>query len=109
MNTNTDTGRGAVAGQVERPVGRQVQERNSDGGLTGLVMQCAFAVLAGQATVTISATGKRPAGFPRGELLSVGTDGSHNYATCPVKVLAWVHARTSKTPNAELTGPGRRR
>lgn len=102
----TETAAPALVGQVQRPVGRQVQERNSDGGLTGLVMQCAFAVLAGQATVTISATGKRPAGFPRGELLSVGTDGSHNYATCPVKVLAWVHARTSKTPNAIMERPG---
>jgi len=27
MNTNTDTGRGAVAGQVERPVGRLDPER----------------------------------------------------------------------------------
>jgi len=27
MNTNTDTGRGAVAGQVERPVGRLEPER----------------------------------------------------------------------------------
>lgn len=72
-------------------------ESNSDGGLTGMVMQCAFAVLAGQPTITISATGgKRPAGFPKGELLSVGTDGSRNYACNPVKVLAWVHARTSK-------------
>jgi hypothetical protein len=74
---------------------------NSDGGLTALVMQCAFAVLAGQQTVTISATGKRPPGFPRGELLSVGTDGSHNYACHPVKVLAWLHSRTTKQPNAE--------
>jgi hypothetical protein len=67
-----------------------------DGGLTALVMQCAFAVLAGQPTVTISSTGKRPAGFPRGELLSVGTNGAHNYAVHPVKMLAWLHARTSK-------------
>ncbi len=69
---------------------------NSDGGLTALVMRCALAVLAGQPTVTISATGKRPAGFPRGELLSVGTNGAHNYACCPVKVLAWIHGRTSR-------------
>lgn len=33
MNTNTDTGRGAVAGQVERPVGRLEPERDS-GGMT---------------------------------------------------------------------------
>lgn len=74
-----------------------------DGGLTALVMRCAFAVLAGQKTVTITATGKRSAGFPRGELLSVGTDGSHNYAVCPVKVLAWLHGITSKkTPNVKV-------
>ncbi len=71
-------------------------EPASDGGLTGLVMRCAFAVLAGEPTVTISATGKRPRDFPRGELLSVGTDGSHNYACHPVKVLAWLHGKTSK-------------
>lgn len=71
---------------------------DGDGGLTALVMQCAFAVIAGQKTVTVSATGKRPAGFPRGELLSVGMSGAHNYAVCPIKVLAWVHARTTKTP-----------
>jgi hypothetical protein len=77
--------------------------KDADGGLSALVMSCAYAVLAGQPTVTISATGKRPPGFPRGELLSVGTDGTHNYAAHPVKVLAWVHARTSKTPNANIS------
>ena len=74
-------------------------ESNSDGGLTALVMQCAFAVISGQKTVTISTNGKRPAGFPRGELLSVGTNGAHNYAVCPVKALAWVHSCTSKAKN----------
>ncbi len=73
---------------------------NEDGGLTALVMSCAYAVLAGQQTVTISANGKPPPGFPRSELMSVGTDGTHNYAAHPVKVLAWLHAQTSKTPNA---------
>lgn len=68
-------------------------QKNSDGGLTALVMQCAYAVLAGQRTITVSATGKRPAGFPRGELLSVGTNGAHNYAVCPVKAMAWCHSR----------------
>lgn len=61
--------------------------------LAELVARCAYAVLAGGATVTISSAGKRPAGFPRGQLLSVGSNGSHNYAVCPVKVLAWIHAR----------------
>ena len=71
-----------------------------DGGLTALVMQCAFAVLAGQETVTISTTGKQPTGFPRGELLSEGTNGARNYAMHPVKVLGWIHARTSQRHNA---------
>lgn len=82
------------------------EKAQSDGGLTALVMQCAFAVISGQKTVTVSTTGKRPIGFPRGELLSVGTNGSHNYAVCPIKALAWVHARTSKTPNALAQGRG---
>lgn len=68
----------------------------SDGGLTALVMQCAFAVLAGQRTVTISTTSKAPPGFPRGELLSVGTNGARNYAVHPVKALAWIHAQTMR-------------
>ena len=63
--------------------------------LADIVMSCAYAIIVGQPTVTISATGKRPAGFPRGELLSVGTNGERNYAVNPVKVLAWIHAKTS--------------
>jgi uncharacterized protein YqfB (UPF0267 family) len=73
-----------------------------DGGLTALVLQCAFAVIGGQKTITISATGKRPSGFPRGELLSVGTNGEHNYAVDPIKALSWVHGRTIKTHNASF-------
>jgi len=76
-----------------------------DGGLAALVMACATTILAGQPTVTISATGKRPAGFPRGELLSVGADGTRNYAACPVKVLAWIYARTSKAANVRAEPP----
>lgn len=68
--------------------------------MVDLVMSCAFAIIAGQKTVTVSATGKRPAGFPRGELLSVGTNGSMNYAIDPIKVLAWVNSRRLKTHNA---------
>ena len=78
----------------------------NDGGLSALVMTCAYAVLAKQPTVTITVTGKRPQGFPRGELLSVGTNGHHNYAVHPVKVLAWIHARGSKTPNDVAERPG---
>lgn len=66
---------------------------NSDGGLIALVMRCAMAVAANEPTVTISCIGKRPAGFPRGELLSAGANGSHNYAVDPIKTLAWVRNR----------------
>lgn len=65
-----------------------------DGGLAALVQLCAAAILAGQPTVTVSANGKPPKGFPRGELLSVGTNGARNHAIDPVKLLAWVHSRT---------------
>ena len=104
--TDNETMPAADEGRLEQRVGRPVPERADDGGLTALVMQCAFAVLAGQPTVTISATGKRPADFPRGELLSVGSDGSHNYACHPVQVLAWLHARTSKPHNVGNKRPG---
>lgn len=72
----------------------------NDGGLTALVMRCALAVITGQPTVTISSAKQPPAGFPRGELLSVGSDGSYNYAVNPVRVLAWVHASTTKKSGA---------
>ena len=75
-----------------------MDESNDDGGATALVMHCAYAVLSGQTKVAISTRGKRPAGWPRGELLSVGTDGSRNYAVQPVRLLAWLHARTSRPP-----------
>ncbi len=62
--------------------------------IANIIMTCAAAVLSGEPTVTISVTaGKRPAGFPRGELLSVGTAGANNYAVCPIKVMAWIHQR----------------
>ncbi len=67
-----------------------------DGGLTVLVLDCAAAILAGRPTVTVSARGKQPKGFPRGELLSVGTNGARNCAIDPVKLLAWVHGRTKQ-------------
>ena len=63
--------------------------------LAGLAFDCARAVLEGRDTITVSRNGpKRVPGFPRGELLSVGSDGSHNYAVCPLKVLAWIHSGT---------------
>lgn len=63
--------------------------------LAGLAFDCARAVLEGRDTITVSRNGpKRVPGFPRGELLSVGTNGAHNYAVCPRKVLAWIHSGT---------------
>lgn len=61
-----------------------------------LVAACAGAVLAGT-TITLSlpvGAARWPHGFPRGELLSVGSDGSKNAAFDPVKVLAWVQKAT---------------
>ena len=72
---------------------------------TKLAMRCALACVAGEKTVTVSLTGKKPSGFPRGELLSVGTNGANNYAICPVKALAWIH-KTAMTPNAAVSGRG---
>jgi len=60
-------------------------------GYTKLAMRCALACVAGEKRVTISLIGTKPSGFPRGELLSVGTNGANNYSVCPVKVLAWIH------------------
>jgi hypothetical protein len=76
--------------------------------LAGLAFDCARAVLEGRDTITVSKIGpKRLPGFPRGELLSVGTNGAHNYAVCPLRVLAWIHSGAKggrlvdegKTPN----------
>lgn len=74
-----------------------MSKSNLDGGRAELAVQCVYAVMTGQPTVTISAAGKPPAGFPRGELLSVGTNGARNYAVNPVKVLAWMHERAQRT------------
>lgn len=84
-------------------------EENSDGGLTALVMNCTFTILAGQRTLTVSTKGKPPKGFPRGELLSVGTDGAKNYAVDPIKTLAWARKRIlhacGKTIPSQETNP----
>lgn len=73
-----------------------MSEDSNDGGLSALVMSCAYAILAGQPTVTISSKGNPPKGFPRGELLSVGTNGASNYAVDPIKTLAWVRDRIQR-------------
>lgn len=70
-----------------------------------LAMTCLWACLNGYPTVTLSVKGKCPPGFPRGELLSVGSDGSRNYAVHPVKVLAWIHSRASVTAPAATAPP----
>ena len=64
---------------------------------------CAQACMDGR-NVTISMRGKRPRGFPKGELLSIGTNGEKNYSMNPVKVLSWIHALASVRPNVELSG-----
>lgn len=78
------------------PMCRQPDGTTDADALDDLVMTCALAVLTGQLTVTVSATGKRPPGFPRGALLSVGTNGTHNHAVHPVRVLAWVYEHTTQ-------------
>lgn len=62
--------------------------------LAGVVMTCAYAIIDGSKKVTITVRGIRPPGFPKGELLSVGTNGAKNYAFDPLKVLAWVQSKT---------------
>lgn len=64
--------------------------------LTPIAGECAVACLRGLRTITVSLSGARPKGFPRGELLSVGTNGSHNYAIDPVKLLAWIRDTATK-------------
>ena len=78
--------------------------------LVTLAIECTRAILEGQDTVTVSKDGpKRVPGFPRGELLSVGANGAHNYAVCPLKVLAWIYSGTKggrimeRTPAQEPT------
>ena len=62
--------------------------------LADLVMTCAYAIISGAETVTLSIRGSRPPGFPRGELLSVGASGAKNYAVDPLKALAWIQSKT---------------
>jgi hypothetical protein len=56
---------------------------------------CIAAHLARQRTMTLSiaAGQKRPAGFPRGEFLSVNAAGVKNYAVDPLKMLVWLRER----------------
>lgn len=71
--------------------------------LVSIAMMCMMAVIEGRPTVSISATGKKLTGFPRGELLSVGTNGARNIAVDPVKVMAWIHKGTMARETRRLT------
>lgn len=56
---------------------------------------CVQALMAGQRiTLSLPAGYRWPPGFPRGELLSVGSDGMSNVSHDPLRVLAWVKKAT---------------
>lgn len=60
-----------------------------------LCFECARAVVEGRyMTLSLPEGGKWPAGFPRGELLSVNMHGTKNASFNPVRVLAWVQSAT---------------
>lgn len=61
-----------------------------------LAWGCVWACMTGNKTITITLKAKRSREFPRGELLSVGEDGAHNYAMDPVRVLAWIRDQNAK-------------
>ena len=69
---------------------------NASDALLALANACVWACMAGKKTITITLKAKRSREFPRGELLSVGSDGSHNYAMDPVRVLAWIRDQNAK-------------
>lgn len=61
-----------------------------------LCFACARAVVEGQnITLSLPKGSRWPSGFPRGELLSVGTSGHKNCSFNPVRVLAWVQDTTA--------------
>jgi len=61
-----------------------------------LAWACVLACMTGNKTITITLKSRRNREFPRGELLSVGSDGSHNYAMDPVRVLALIRDQNVK-------------
>ena len=68
------------------------------GPIEDLTAACIVAVMAGQDRMTLSEVkGKPPKGFPRGELLSVGTNGARNRSVDPLKVLAWLREQRKKS------------
>lgn len=63
--------------------------------LPTLCHACTQALIAGQRVTLSLPLGKTwPRGWPRGELLSVGTDGHRNVSYDPLRVLAWVQRAT---------------
>jgi hypothetical protein len=60
-----------------------------------LVFDSAKALMAGQnISLSLPKGARWPHNFPRGELLSVGTDGTRNVSFDPLSVLAWVQQTT---------------
>lgn len=69
-----------------------------------LAAQCCAAILTGQhITLSLPKGARWPAKFPRGDLLSVGTNGSRNVSHDPLRVLAWVQRATL---DAQTIHPG---
>ena len=63
--------------------------------LQTLCFSCTQALMAGQnITLSLPKGYKWPHKFPRGELLSVGTNGARNVSFDPLRVLAWVQQAT---------------
>lgn len=60
-----------------------------------LCAACTQALMAGQNITLSLPKGERwPHRFPRGELLSVGTNGARNVSFDPLRVLGWVQQAT---------------
>ena len=70
--------------------------RDQSDAMMKLAWACVWACMTGNKTITITLKAKRSREFPRGELLSVGEDGSHNYAMDPVRILAWIRDKNAK-------------
>ena len=70
--------------------------RDQSDAMMKLAWACVWACMTGNKTITITLKAKRSREFPRGELMSVGEDGSHNYAMDPVRVLAWIRDQNAK-------------
>jgi len=76
-----------------------------------LCLVCTQALIAGQnITLSLQKGYSWPPRFPRGKLLSVGTNGARNVSIDPLRVLAWAQqARRAreKTLNAAVSSGAR--